>query len=417
MGGKEDNSINNGRSPYIYSFGGQIFHRIGLLIPAEGKPPQFAQLYVHDTEHELERRQTLGNTNIGSSSLHMHIMETLRDMFDEHNGLARAFRYARNRLDVGDVQSVKLKLLASRSSDGREYDLPSLDGFACLIVEETRENTYQPDIVVQHLSNTMQRVSYCHPSLMALEYPILFPYGEDGWHANILVRLGSTIYGDSEVTAPTDILVQHKHDPVIDIVDATYNAMQENYENKSYFAERAVLAPLHETVSLINDYMLTKLNGDEVCCYSSDTIQTDGVQSNDDEAEFPTEILNSMKIGNFPEHQLKLKVGAPVILLRTIDQSTGLCNGTRMIIQKLGTWSIEVEVVTGSHIGDRVHLPRMTLASHQKSLNFTLLRRQYPIALCFGMTINKSQGQTLNHVGICMYRQVCTHGQLYVALS
>ncbi|CAN1310157.1 ATP-dependent DNA helicase PIF1 [Linum perenne] len=184
-------------------------------------------------------------------------------------------------------------------------------------------------------------------------------------------------------------------------VDATYNAMQENYENKSYFAERAVLAPLHETVSLINDYMLTKLNGDEVCCYSSDTIQTDGVQSNDDEAEFPTEILNSMKIGNFPEHQLKLKVGAPVILLRTIDQSTGLCNGTRMIIQKLGTWSIEVEVVTGSHIGDRVHLPR----------------RQYPIALCFGMTINKSQGQTLNHVGICMYRQVCTHGQLYVALS
>ncbi|CAN1310160.1 ATP-dependent DNA helicase PIF1 [Linum perenne] len=237
------------------------------------------------------------------------------------------------------------------------------------------------------------------------------------WIIDIGDGLGSTIYGDSEVTAPTDILVQHKHDPVIDIVDATYNAMQENYENKSYFAERAVLAPLHETVSLINDYMLTKLNGDEVCCYSSDTIQTDGVQSNDDEAEFPTEILNSMKIGNFPEHQLKLKVGAPVILLRTIDQSTGLCNGTRMIIQKLGTWSIEVEVVTGSHIGDRVHLPRMTLASHQKSLNFTLLRRQYPIALCFGMTINKSQGQTLNHVGICMYRQVCTHGQLYVALS
>ncbi|CAN1156906.1 hypothetical protein LINPERHAP2_LOCUS21217 [Linum perenne] len=59
-----------------------------------------------------------------------------------------------------------------------------------------------------------------------------------------------------------------------------------------------------------------------------------------------------------------------------------------MIIQKLGTWSTEVEVVTGSHIGDRVHLPR----------------RQYPIALCFGMTINKSQGQTLNHVGICLYR-------------
>ncbi|CAN1797417.1 ATP-dependent DNA helicase PIF1 [Linum perenne] len=217
-----------------------------------------------------------------------------------------------------------------------------------------------------------------------------------------LHKQGCTSYEATEIASFIKWIIDiGDGDPVIDIVDATYNAMQENYENKSYFAERAVLAPLHETVSLINDYMLTKLNGDEVCCYSSDTIQTDGVQSNDDEAEFPTEILNSMKIGNFPEHQLKLKVGAPVILLRTIDQSTGLCNGTRMIIQKLGTWSIEVEVVTGSHIGDRVHLPRM----------------QYPIALCFGMTINKSQGQTLNHVGICMYRQVCTHGQLYVALS
>ncbi|CAN1761723.1 ATP-dependent DNA helicase PIF1 [Linum perenne] len=57
--------------------------------------------------------------------------------------------------------------------------------------------------------------------------------------------------------------------------------------------------------------------------------------------------------------------------------------------------------MTGSHAGDKVYLPR----------------RQYPIALCFAMTINKSQGQTLHEVGICLKRQVFTHGQLYVALS
>ncbi|CAN1761724.1 ATP-dependent DNA helicase PIF1 [Linum perenne] len=73
--------------------------------------------------------------------------------------------------------------------------------------------------------------------------------------------------------------------------------------------------------------------------------------------------------------------------------------------------------MTGSHAGDKVYLPRITLASKEKSLNFTLLRRQYPIALCFAMTINKSQGQTLHEVGICLKRQVFTHGQLYVALS
>ena len=33
------------------------------------------------------------------------------------------------------------------------------------------------------------------------------------------------------------------------------------------------------------------------------------------------------------------------------------------------------------------------------------------------MTINKSQGKSLSHVGIYFPRPVFTHGQLYVALS
>ena len=33
------------------------------------------------------------------------------------------------------------------------------------------------------------------------------------------------------------------------------------------------------------------------------------------------------------------------------------------------------------------------------------------------MTINKSQGQSLQHVGLCLYPEVFAHGQLYVALS
>ncbi|CAN1274858.1 ATP-dependent DNA helicase PIF1 [Linum perenne] len=155
----------------------------------------------------------------------------------------------------------------------------------------------------------------------------------------------------------------------------------------------------------------------EKCYYSSDSIQYEAANQSEIEAEFPPEFLNSLRIGNFPDHELKLKVGVPVILLRNIDQSMGLCNGTRAIVRTLGTWSIEIEIITGSNIGDRVYLPRMTLSNKQKSLNFTLLRRQYPLALSFAMTINKSQGQTLQNVGLCLKKQVFTHGQLYVALS
>jgi ATP-dependent exoDNAse (exonuclease V) alpha subunit len=50
-------------------------------------------------------------------------------------------------------------------------------------------------------------------------------------------------------------------------------------------------------------------------------------------------------------------------------------------------------------------------------LAFHLTRTQFPVRLAFAMTINKSQGQSLDHVGIDLRRQVFAHGQLYVALS
>ncbi|KAA6355078.1 MAG: putative DNA helicase PIF1, ATP-dependent [Streblomastix strix] len=46
-----------------------------------------------------------------------------------------------------------------------------------------------------------------------------------------------------------------------------------------------------------------------------------------------------------------------------------------------------------------------------------MTRRQFPIRLAFAMTINKSQGQSFDQVGVFLNRQVFAHGQLYVAFS
>ena len=46
-----------------------------------------------------------------------------------------------------------------------------------------------------------------------------------------------------------------------------------------------------------------------------------------------------------------------------------------------------------------------------------LCRRQFPVRLAFAMTINKSQGQSVTHVGLDLRTAVFAHGQLYVALS
>ncbi|CAN1140320.1 ATP-dependent DNA helicase PIF1 [Linum perenne] len=177
--------------------------------------------------------------------------------------------------------------------------------------------------------------------------------------------------------------------------------LSENFGAAEYFAKRAILAPFHEIVSQINSYMLDQFPGEEMCYHSYDSIQSDCVNPYVVEDELPLEFLNYLQMENFPNHQLTLKVGVQVILLRNIDQTTGLCNGTRMMIRTFGTWFIEVKILMGTH----------------KSLDFNLVRRQYPIALSFAMTINKSQGQTLHSVGLCLKRHVFTHGQLYVVLS
>ncbi|CAN1837200.1 ATP-dependent DNA helicase PIF1 [Linum perenne] len=277
-----------------------------------------------------------------------------------------------------------------------------------IIPKATRTEIVNSSIKISYLWDGMEVIQLCQNMRLHRE-------GCTSSEANEIQSFSRWIV--SIVSIPPDIMVEQNEDPVADIVQAVYSDVHENYTDPAYFADHAILAPLHETVSSINDHMLSDFPGEEKCYYSSDSIQSDGGQHEMLEAEFPTEFLNSMKIGNFPVHELKLKVGAPVILLRNIDQATGLCNGTRLIIKRLGTWSIEVEVLTRSHAGHRVYLPRIALASEQKSLNFTLIRRQYPVALCFSMTINKSQGQTLHQVGICLKRQVFTHGQLYVALS
>ena len=77
----------------------------------------------------------------------------------------------------------------------------------------------------------------------------------------------------------------------------------------------------------------------------------------------------------------------------------------------------QAEVVTGTHRGDIVFIPRIQLSPDQGHFPFEWSRRQFPVRVAFAMTINKAQGQTLERVGVYLCNKCFAHGQLYVAVS
>ena len=62
-------------------------------------------------------------------------------------------------------------------------------------------------------------------------------------------------------------------------------------------------------------------------------------------------------------------------------------------------------------------IPRIRLSSNADTLPVPLKRLQFPVRLAFAMTINKSQGQSVEHVEINLQTSVFSHRQLYVAFS
>ena len=78
---------------------------------------------------------------------------------------------------------------------------------------------------------------------------------------------------------------------------------------------------------------------------------------------------------------------------------------------------MEIRLISGTHSGEMHFIPRIKLISEEADIPFPLCRQQFPVKLAFCMSINKAQGQSLQHVGLDFRSAVFTHGQFYVAMS
>ncbi|KAF0716677.1 ATP-dependent DNA helicase RRM3-like, partial [Aphis craccivora] len=85
----------------------------------------------------------------------------------------------------------------------------------------------------------------------------------------------------------------------------------------------------------------------------------------------------------------------------------------RLQVKALHKNVIEALVITGCARGDIVIIPRITFIQTDYPFEFKIT--QFPLKVCFAMTINKSKGKSLIMAGMGLREECFSHGQFYIA--
>ncbi|KAJ0495305.1 putative helitron helicase-like domain-containing protein [Helianthus annuus] len=194
FGANVDDTINDGRGPYIFKISGQVSHWIRSLCPPPNEKPRFLQMYIYDTENEISNRLRFFN-NSDQHNLSHTVVATLSQTLNAHNKYVRLFKNASEICSTEEGSCYSIRLY--NNVPDRRYGAPSPDTLGGIVCGDDF-NASGYDIIIHSKGGIPQRVSKLHPSYMPLQYPLLFPLGEEGWSPNLKLR---TADKDKRMTA------------------------------------------------------------------------------------------------------------------------------------------------------------------------------------------------------------------------
>jgi hypothetical protein len=151
------------------------------------------------------------------------------------------------------------------------------------------------------------------------------------------------------------------------LIDQIFPSVHRQYTNHEWLAERAILAAKNMGVNELNLKIQNLLPGNLVSYKSIDTV-CDATEA----VNHPTEFLNLLDLPGKLPHNLQLKVGSPVILLRNLIPPW-LCNDTRLVVKKLMKNVIEAIILNGKFRGENILLPRISIIPTDVPIQFNVL--------------------------------------------
>jgi len=150
------------------------------------------------------------------------------------------------------------------------------------------------------------------------------------------------------------------------LIRTIYLDHQRHSRDAMCLMQRNILAPKNIDVDEVNNVILESLS-EELHTYLSANSLTPteegasvvaGVSM---DSLYLMEFLNTLQFNSIANHKLELKVGVPILLLHNLNQ-IGLCNGTRLIVKRLGQCVIEAEIITRNNVGKHVFIPRIIMS-------------------------------------------------------
>ncbi|KAI5419734.1 hypothetical protein KIW84_043772 [Lathyrus oleraceus] len=169
--------------------------------------------------------------------------------------------------------------------------------------------------------------------------------------AEFLIRIGDGVEPtklDDMVRLPLHIAIPWEGEHSIQVlIQHIFPNLELHGWDAPYMVQRVILTPTNDDVQKLNDMIIDQFPGEEHNLLSFDEVEGDN--HNLHQQEF----LNSIAQGSLPPHILKIKKGAPLILLRNLDPRYGLCNGTWLLCRGLFMNMLNVEILTGSNTGKR----------------------------------------------------------------
>ncbi|PNX92502.1 ATP-dependent DNA helicase PIF1 [Trifolium pratense] len=174
MGGQIEDKYNNGGGPPQFILGGQNYHRIGSLLPEAGTTPKFAQLSDNKNKSKQE-------------PIDLSLIKDLQDMIHSYNPLAKAYRKVKDALESSSFKDsqLSLRLYRHREKDSRMHNIPTADEVAGLIIGDFDDSNIGRDIIVNEREFGLTRIHETHVLFLPMQYPLLFPRGENGWEPDI----------------------------------------------------------------------------------------------------------------------------------------------------------------------------------------------------------------------------------------